>query len=245
MLPTNKSYLYLIIDQNTKGVITYSPIASVSNAVSKGIPNSSCMMIHFPFLLGKHDITKYLSDTSLNYKLVKKHNPKFSNFKFTAGEMNVADSVPFIQSGKSFDLVPMDEQLITTEWIGKRKLGNFRVLNIRSLEMICERYLSRFKQFSADDMLFPFISEQLKLVDESQNSYPASIIEWANINSITPAAAYQELNMQTDSMNISVMRIHAIWNKYVNKFNSVSTEEELRSFDVFGQLESELRFGER
>jgi hypothetical protein len=41
------------------------------------------------------------------------------------------------------------------------------------------------------------------------------------------------------------MRIHAIWNKYVNKFNSVSTEEELRSFDVFGQLESELRFGER
>jgi hypothetical protein len=245
MLAGTKSYLYLIIDQASKGVITYSHSASISNAVSKGIMNSSCMMIHFPFLVGKHDINRYLEDLSLNYKLVKKHNPEFSNFKFMDSEMSVAESTDFIQSGKIFDLVPMNQDLITDGWLEKRRLGNFRVVNIRSLEMNCDRYLSRFKQFSADDMIFPYLSEQLQLVNVDQDIYPASIIEWAMINSMTPRAAYTELKMQKNSMDISIMRIHAIWNKYVEKFNAVSTAEQLTSLELFGHLESELKFGEK
>jgi hypothetical protein len=245
MLAGTKSYLYLIIDQASKGVITYSHSASISNAVSKGIMNSSCMMIHFPFLVSKHDINRYLEDLSLNYKLVKKHDPAFSNYKFMDSEMNVAESTEFIQSGKTFDLVPMDQTSLTDEWLEKRRLGNFRVINIRSLEMNCDRYLSRFKQFSADDMLFPYITEQINLVDTDRNIYPNSIVEWANINSMTPRAAFNELKMKKDSMDISIMRIHALWTKYVEKFNSVSTPKEVAALELFGHLESELKFGEK
>lgn len=245
MLAGTKSYLYLIVDQATKGVITYSHSASISNAVSKGIMNSSCMLIHFPFLVGKHDINRYLEDFNLNYKLVKKHDPEFSNFKFMDSEMNVAESTNFIKSGKTFDLVPINQESITDQWLEKRKLGNFRVINIRSLEMNCDRYLSRFKQFTADDMFFPYLTAQLQLVNVEQDAYPESILEWATINDTTPRAAYNELKMQKDSMDISVMRIHAIWNKYVEKFNSVSTKEELARLELFGHLESELKFGEK
>jgi hypothetical protein len=245
MLAGTKSYLYLIVDQATKGVITYSHSASISNAVSKGIMNSSCMLIHFPFLAGKHDINRYLEDLSLNYKLVKKHDPEFSNFKFMDSEMNVAESTNNVPSGKTFDFIPLDRELITDQWLEKRRLGNFRVINIRSLEMNCDRYLSRFKQFTADDMFFPYLTEQLQLVNVENNIYPESIIEWAAINDTTPRAAYNELKMQKDSMDISIMRIHAVWNKYVEKFNSVSTKEELARLELFGHLESELKFGEK
>jgi hypothetical protein len=245
MLSAAKSYLYLIVDQATKGVISHSPIASVSNAVAKGIMNSSCMLIHYPFLMGNSDINRYLNDINLNYKLVKKHAPEFSNFKFMDSEMSVAESTNTIPNGKTFDLVPMNAELITADWLEKRRLGNFRTVNIRSLEMHCDRYLSRFKQFTADDMLFPFLSEQLKLVDVVKEQYPASIIEWANINSVSPRAAFNELKMQKDSMDISIMRVHAIWNKYVEKFNSISTPEELSALELFGRLESEFKFGER
>lgn len=245
MLAGTKSYLYLIIDQDTKGIITYSHSASISNAVTKGIMNTSCMMIHFPFLKGKHEINRYLDDLSLNYKLVKKHDPEFSNFKFMDSEMSVAGVANSTRNGKSFDIVPLDLNLITDEWIEKRRLGNFRVVNIRSLEMHCDRYLTRFKQFTADDVLFPYLSEQISLSDVTNNIYPPALIEWANINSIEPRAAYNELKMLKDSMDISVMRIHAVWYKYVEKFNSISTQEELSSLDLFGNLEAELKFGER
>jgi hypothetical protein len=245
MLAGTKSYLYLIVDQATKGVITYSHSASISNAVSKGIMNSSCMLIHFPFLAGKHDINRYLEDLSLNYKLVKKHDPEFSNFKFMDSEMNVAEPTNTVPSGKTFDLVPLNQELVTKQWLEKRRLGNFRVVNIRSLEMNCDRYLSRFKQFTADDMFFPYLTEQLQLVNVENNTYPDSIVEWAAINDMAPRAAYTELKMHKDSMDISVMRIHAIWNKYVGKFNSVSTKEELAELELFGHLESELKFGEK
>lgn len=238
-----KQYLFLVVDQETAGVITKCSTASIANAVSKGIINSSTMVIHFPYMTTKHDINQYQDDFRLNYKIVRAYKSKVSNMVPPVGEGDVYEIVDSVPSGKTFDLRKIES--ITPEWIEKRKLGNFRAAKIRSLEMICERYLARLKNFTSDDAFLQYFSTQISLVDEKNNYYPPSIIEWANISNVTPQTAYQELKLNYDSIGIAMMRMHAIWNKYVDKFNQIDSEEEFEEKNLFLDLEVEIKFGQK
>jgi hypothetical protein len=101
--------------------------------------------------------------------------------------------------------------------------------------------MSRIKNFTGDELFFQYIGKELDLVDVESNHYPGSIIEWAEINSVSNKAAYYELKMLYESMGITMVRVHAIWSKYVDRINKITTQEE---FEQLSKFELEFRFGE-
>jgi len=246
MLDGIKQYLYLVVDQETYGVLTRCRSSNIANAVCKGIPNSSAMVIHYPYMGLKHGINGYEKSTVDNFKLIRKNiSFKFSNASINDTEANVCEHTDQTPSGRIFDLVDFPQNLKTHEWEEKRKLANFRAEKIGNLETRCERYMSRVKQFSGDTLMLDYLSVQLREVDIEKNYYPHSIVEWSQINSVSPEAAYYELKMYYDSLSISIFRIHAIWTKYVKILNSINNEDQLSENSVFLNLESDLKFGER
>lgn len=89
-------------------------------------------------------------------------------------------------------------------------------------------------------MFYQYLGKQLSQVNGSY--YPPSIVEWAEINDLPLEDAYQELKMSYESAGIIIMRINAVWRKYVNLINSI-TEEEYNASDITAQFEAALRFG--
>lgn len=243
MLNGIKSYLFLVVDQETKGILTKCSSITIANAVVKGILNSSSMLVPYSNI-NNTKINTYSENTIDNYKLVRFHNSKFSNFKPMTGEANVYE-IGNNKEKKAFDLVEMDQSSINNLWIEKRTLANFRANKIRTLESFCERYSARLVNFFGDELLFQNLSNELSKVDVKNNDYPISIIEWAEINNISPNAAYKELKLQYESTTISIMRIHAIWNKYVEKINQLNYNQEDQADDLIHSLEAEFKWGEK
>lgn len=244
MLSVSKQYLYLVIDQTTKCVITNTISISTANAVSNGILNSSPMVIWFPYLDNKHDIIRANQDPNINYKLVKQFGTDFNRGNITVSDSHMYECVEKTPSGKMFDLVPMDENLITPEWTAKRRLANFRANLMMDLELHCDRYLARAVNFCGDELVFPYIQQQLSLSDPATEVYAPGIQEWALINEIPPAVAYQELKLKYDSACVTTMRLHAVWNKLVNKFNLITLEDGLTHSEIFKNMTAYFMFGE-
>jgi hypothetical protein len=232
MLNGIKLYLFLVVDQETKGILTKCSSMAAATAVSKGILNSSPMLVRYPYL--NHKVNQYNTDIQINYKLIGAHPISL------ASEVNVYEISDPNGSNKPFDLVNIS---VDGAWLEKRKLANFRSNKIEYLETLCERYVSRIKNFTGDELFFQYIGKELDLVNIENNQYPGSIIEWAEINSVSNNAAYYELKMLYDSMGITMVRVHAIWTKYVEKINNLYTKEE---FDKLSnaKLQSVFLFGE-
>jgi hypothetical protein len=244
MLSFPKQYLYLVIDQINKCVITATTSMSTANAVSNGILNSSPMIVWFPYIETKHDIIRANKDETINYKLVKQFGERLSKGNITVADNHMYECVEKTPSGRMFDLVPMDPLLITPEWVERRRLGNFRANLMIDLESYCERYISRAVNFCGDELLFPYLQHQLALSNPELEIYAAGIQEWALINEVTPAVAYQELKMKYESACITTMRVNAFWNKLVNKFNLITLNDKLTHSDVFKKMGSYFIFGE-
>jgi hypothetical protein len=232
MLNGIKLYLFLVVDQETKGILTKCSSMAAAVAVSKGILNSSPMLVRYPYL--NHNVNQYNTDIQINYKLVRPSTELYN----MSSEVNVYETVKRNNFNKLFELVSIDSN---NAWLEKRKLANFRSEKIEYLENTCERYMSRIKNFTGDELFFQYIGKELNLVDIETNRYPSSIIEWAEINSVSNKAAYYELKMLYESMGITIVRVHAIWSKYVDKINKISTQEE---FEQLSNFELDFRFGE-
>lgn len=232
MLNGIKLYLFLVVDQETKGILTKCSSMAAAIAVSKGILNSSPMLVRYPYL--NHKVNQYHTDIQINYKLVRPSN----NLSNMPSEVNVYETVDNSISNKLFELVSID---VDDNWLEKRKLANFRSKKIEYLETTCERYMSRVKNFAGDELFFQYIGKELDLVNVESNRYPGSIIEWAEINSVSNKAAYYELKMLYESMGITMVRVHAIWTKYIDRINKISTQAE---FEQLSKFELDFRFGE-
>lgn len=243
MLDAVKQYLFLVVDQETFGVVTRCPTISIANAVSKGILNTSPMVVFYPYTSISGGINAYRDDLKLNYQLVRRGS-KIVNTGYIASECNVAKIVEETPSKRFFDLVEYPKELLSQDWYAKRHLANIRADALMVLEQRCERYLSRSKHFIGDEIFLQFLGKELDLCDPKTVSYTPAIQEWADINNRQVDSAYQELKMHYESSSISVMRIHALWNKYVEIINSKKEKSEMEDA-LFFQLESEFRFGSR
>lgn len=230
---SKKSVYNLLIDQETFGVLSYSSSLPVVHALSAGIPNSSVMCVTFPFGFDK------LKGTGLEFKLDENYILlQSSPTAFIASDCNVAKASPDLPPGKLFDLITM--QTVTAEWSEKKKIAKRRNLGLWLLEQKIERYISRAKFFLGDDILVPFIANEITKCDFDNNVYTDVITEWAEIADVTPAEAYHILSNKISSTNIIVSRLHALWFKYVNKINSVDDEHSILQL-VRYNLESDLR----
>jgi hypothetical protein len=243
MLSVSKQYLYLVIDQINKCVITNTNSAATANAVSNGILNSSPMVVWFPYIELNHNIIKSNSNENINYKLLRQFKTKFSNAGQSTSDSNMYEVVDQTPNGRVFDLIQMDQKLITREWIARRQLGNFRARLMIELETHCERYLARSVNFCGDEISLPYIQKQLELSNPDFNIYSPGIQEWADIVEMPVEVAYQELKMKFDSSSISVMRVHAIWSKFVNKFNNITLEDNITSAQLFERMDTHFMFG--
>ena len=112
------------------------------------------------------------------------------------------------------------------------------------LEMYCERYLSRAVEFCGDELLFPYLQKQIELSNPTLGIYAPGIQEWALINEISVANAYQELKLKYDSACITAMRIHSFWNKFVNKFNTITLDDNQTRSEIFKRMEAYFIFGD-
>lgn len=241
MLEGLKNYLFLIVDQENKGILGYTYSCSVANAVSNGILNSSVMLVPMA-TFDKSILESYGENFKNNYKLIRKYNQEYTNSKPMTSEGNVCDYSPNISKNKTFDLYPL---VVSESWIEKRKLAAFRINKLKILETICDRYLTRFKTFTGDSFFFHYIGQQLDDCNLKQKTFSHSIIEWANIYNISPEEAYYDLKMKYDSAGISIMRINAVWNKYVDIINSITDKQAFEKFDILSSAEIEFKFGEK
>ena len=245
MLDGIKEYLFLVVDNDSSGILTKCVSASCANAVSKGALNTSTMVVKFSFMRNNHDINRYQDNAEINYKLVRLYDPdelkkKLVNWKGEANNYQYQESK---NPSTTFDIVELDQKYLTEEWLNKRNLCNLRARHLRNLETMCERYVARTKTFFSDEIFLQYLSTQLPLVKSQTNDYPDSIKEWAEIRSLTPQSAYNELKMIYESTGITMMRAHAIWHKYVDLINNLDTEEDLKG--IYAKIETELIHGER
>lgn len=245
MLDGIKEYLFLVVDNDSSGILTNCVSASCANAVSRGILNSSVMVIKFSFMRNNHEINRYQDNNQLNFKLIRLYDPeelkkKLINWKGEANNYQYQESK---NPAVAFDIVPLDQKHLTEDWLNKRKICNLRSRHLRNLETMCERYVARTKTFFSDEIFLQYLATQLPLVQQNKDQYPESIKEWAETRSMSNGAAYNELKMMYESSGIVIMRAHAIWHKYVDLINSLETEEDLKS--IYARIETELIHGER
>jgi hypothetical protein len=241
MIEGLKNHIFLIIDQENKGLLEYTYSASVANAAIKGISNSSVMLVPIANF-NKSVIENYGNNFRNNYKLVKKNESLNTNAKIMSSEGNVFESTRDMASNKIFDLYPIT---VSDSWIEKRKLTSFRINKLKILETVCDRYLTRFKTFTGDSFFQQYIGKQLDITDIETNQISTAILEWADFIEISPQAAYYDLKMKYESAGISVVRANAIWNKYSDMINSVNTKQEFEKLDIITRAETEFKFGKK
>lgn len=230
---SKKSFFNLLVDQDTFGVISHCVSLPVAHALSEGIPNSSVMCATFPPGFDKLKGNGLEFGQDQNYILLRS-----STIALIASECNVGKATTDLPPGKMFELLPM--QTVTSEWMEKKKLAKSRNLGLWLLEQKIERYIARAKFFIGDDVLVPFLANELAKCDFDNNVYSDVIVEWAEIANVTPAEAFHILSNKISSTNIIVSRLHAIWFKYVNQINSLDDEQRILQL-VRYNLEVELR----
>lgn len=70
------------------------------------------------------------------------------------------------------------------------------------------------------------ISHELAKCDDKNNVYTSSILDYAHIQSITPSAAFAELNMHATEINSARLRNYAIYLRFRNEMNSAPATDE-------------------
>lgn len=244
MLDVEKPYLYPVVDQETFRVLCFCLNSTIANAVSEGLLNSSPMTVHYPLAgLAMNPVKDYNTDSQKTLALVLKMN---ATNKLTAGgyvtsDCNVAKVVDQTPTGRVLDFVVADSD---SDWQARRRLAQQRNDAIELLERRCDRYLSRTSYFTGDPVFLPYLAQQLALCRPELADYTAVIRDWAEIQEIEPARAYDELKMIWDSAGIAAVKVHALWRKYVRLINQLDNRRDMDAC-VQVQFESEFRFGKR
>lgn len=224
------NFYQLVVDQETFGILATCSSLPVAHAIVSGIPNSSVMKVQLPgyeILNGN----QYNIDLSFNLTLVRKNQGML-----IPSDGNVAKRVEETKSGNLFDV---EEYLNPPgSWMVKRKLASLRRRAIWLVEQKIERFLARTKTFIGDEIFIPF------MIKELENTESVAIKEWAEIRGISEDEARTDLTIKIKSIQLSVCRLHAIWEKYISWINQTEVESEMMAFATL-MLENELRSGIR
>lgn len=220
---SKKEDYHLLIDQETFGVLTQVRSIPILHALSLGIANSSAMNVFLP------KVNVFQTLQSGNVILGRK-----SAQALIPSECNVAKSMTSTPDDLLFALVPFPNA--SADFIAKKQLASIRAVGLSILEQKIERYLTRAKTFTGDEILVPFLNEELK-----KDSSPA-INEWARIQELSLTEAKADLEIKIKSAQLITLRLHAVWEKYVRKINSLYTLDDINKCVKY-DLEIELRSG--
>ena len=220
---SKKETYQLLIDQETFGVLAIVNSVSILHALAAGITNSSAMNVYLPKVNAYQTLAT--GDFILGRKSVQALIPS---------EGNVAKSLSSTPNDTLFALVPYNTP--SSNFVEKKTLTSLRAFGISMLEQKIERYLSRAKHFSGDEIFIPFIANELQDPDS------LAIKEWASITGNSVFEARAELELKVKTAQIVSLRLNAIWDKYVKRINSLTSADEIGKCVKY-DLEIELRSG--
>jgi hypothetical protein len=232
-----KNNHHLVVDLTNYGVLTSSNSISVANAVAQGLLNTSVLDIWLPERLQYFRDFAYVLDKNCT---VVRQTSRAS----ATSDANIGRAISKTPSGRMFDVTDTPAEEVTETWLARRQLANDRQDSLALLERKIERYASRTKNFTGDELFIPFMSQQLSQCDHVRNIYTPAVTEWAAIAGLSPAVAFNELSMKVSGCLLSVSRLNAIWVKYAARVNSFDTKAEMTQC-LHDQLEMELRSGSR
>ena len=187
----------VVYDQKTNGIICTANSDSHAAAISLGLSNGKFLALNRS-VNPACDTLDY-NDLNVHYCL-KLHN---------------------------YQIDLLDIRFATAEWTDLRVLTLEKARVLAQWEFSIRQHLSRANDFYDLSSVLPFLTEQLSLCDPQNNHYTKSIVEWGEIQEITPAAAYQELKIRQEGHGIAYLRRHALYLKHVKKISLAKTIDEV------------------
>ena len=192
----------VVYDQKTNGIVCSADSDAHAAAISLGLTNA-----------------KFLA-------LDRAVNPDCDKFDYND------PNVHYFLGLHNFHIEPLDikffTKFFTPEWVDLRILSIDKAKVLRKWEFSIRQHLSRLNDFYGWSSVLPFLTEQLSLCDPQNNHYTKAIIEWGEIQDISPSAAYQELKIRQEGHGISYLRRHALYQKHVKNISLAKTLDELR-----------------
>lgn len=191
-------FKFLLVDTETSGILCSTDSISAANSIAQGIFNIKVSVVPM-----------YVFWT----------RPQWKDLNFDLNFLSYDDT-------NGPDITPLEQHLITDNFIQKRQLSILRRKFLIKLEGSLNTIL--FKTvIGFDESTLSYIENQLIQCDPSKNYYLDSIKEYAQYIEISDERAYNELKMLSESNGRMKLRLFACYNKYANKINLASTELEM------------------
>lgn len=190
--------LYAIVDDATKIILSFPGSYSTAHYVSQGILKTKAVMI--PTSL------QSVSDS------LKRYDLKNDVLKLDIKENSWVSLVPPHQISKTI--------------IQKRNICRLRSSYIYSLEQRFLKISGIRSIIHFDEHITPFLISEIKKSKPETDEYADGIVDYANIQSISPAAAYREIKLMLDSSGLIKIRNQAWFLTFVKKFNSLTNKKE-------------------
>lgn len=190
--------LILIIDQTTNGIVCTAFSDSHAASIVMGMSNGRAMAYE-KFFDPKNKIYHYdYNDINQHYQLLSDNRVE-----------------------------PLPEKFITSEWIEQRALLQLKCNHLSLWEFKIRQYMNRVNDFYGLPNMMSFLTEQLSLCKPQENFYTRAIVEWADIQDVTPQAGYQELKIRQEGYGLVYMRSHALYLKHAKKITLAKTFDEV------------------
>lgn len=189
---------FIVVDNNTGGIMCECATASIAHSVSVGFINSTIKALpsNLPWQTEEFN---------------KKFNSNEQYYQFITGKIH-----------------NMNPSLITEQWIALKNLAVLRNGWQLIWETRCNQYLlNRNVEYAHSEKFEGFLWKELDACIPESQFYTQAIVEWAAISDVSPDTAYQELKLKAESKGLQYIRNHAIHQKYVFLLNQETTKEGL------------------
>lgn len=184
------SELIVVYDDLTRGIL--------GSVDSDELASALCLAsLNYKFTsLAKH-FNSYLDDFNLDLNNLKEH--------YQLSRFRPIDSLP--------------NNFLTGQWIAQRTLFQHKKYHLKLWEYKVRLAINKNNDFFGNSNVMAFLTEQLSKCRPEQDYYTPAIEEWADIQEVSPTAAYQELQLRKESYGLVYLRSHAIYHRYVRKIS--------------------------
>ena len=191
--------MYAVVDKTTNIILSFPKSYTAAECVTQGFLDTKAIMI--PTSLSKVG------------KEFKSYNLEKDFLKLSISETSWLSKVP--------------DHLINFNLQKKRKIARLRSIYIYSLEQRFLKIQNIRSIIHFDEHVYANLLDDIKKSDPITDTYSQGIVEYANIQAISPKTAYQEIKFMLDSSGLIKIRNYAWFKHYVKRFNALHTRKDL------------------
>jgi hypothetical protein len=191
--------MYAVVDKTTNIILSFPKSYTAAECVTQGLLDTKAIMI--PTSLSKVG------------KEFKSYNLEKDFLKLSISETSWLSKVP--------------DHLINFNLQKKRKIARLRSIYIYSLEQRFLKIQNIRSIIHFDEHVYANLLDDIKKSDPITDTYSQGIVEYANIQTISPKTAYQEIKFMLDSSGLIKIRNYAWFKHYVKRFNALHTRKDL------------------